>query len=98
MKTFPGRIDLAILAVIDFGTMAASSSATFFAYAETTSESWVADIGQHNCMPFLPDVFGYDEMPSSASRSRMRTATPQHSLRLAGAPGSRSTTIRSGSD
>jgi hypothetical protein len=48
-------------------------------------------------MPFLPDVFGYDEMPSSASRSRMSTATPQHSLRPAGAPGSRSTTIRSGS-
>ena len=57
-----------------------SSSATRLAYAETVSASCVPEIGQHSCMPFLPDVFGYAATPSSASRSRISTATPQHSL------------------
>ncbi len=47
-------------------------------------------------MPFFPDVFGNEEIPSEASRSRISTATWQHCLSAAGAPGSRSTTIMSG--
>src|SRR4029453_14180259 len=97
MNTLPGRRFLAIFAVIDLGTIDASSSATFLAYPDTVSESCSPAIGQHSCMPFLPEVLGYDSMPSSASRSGIRPATPQHSLTRAGAPGSRPTPIRSGS-
>ena len=97
MKILPGRTALAIFAVIEPGTIAASSSATRLAYPETTSASCVPEIGQQSCMPFFPEVFGYAAIPSAASRSRISTATAQHSCSPAGAPGSRSTTSRSGS-
>ena len=95
MKILPGRSCLAIFAVIEPGTSFASSSATRLAYPATADASCVPEIGQQSCMPFFPEVFGYAPIPSSASRSRISTATAQHSRRPAGAPGSRSTTMRS---
>ena len=58
MKTFPGRRCLAICDTISFGCSRARSSATRLAYSLTSAEVCLPEIGQHSCMPFLPDVFG----------------------------------------
>ena len=67
------------------------------AYCRTSITVCVPGSGAYSCMPLLPEVTGtVVPSPSSRSRSATRWATAAHSASPAGAPGSRSTTSRSG--
>ena len=57
----------------------------------------VPDSGASNWSPLPPEVLANTSRPASASSGRSHSATAQHSTMVAGAPGSRSNTSRSGS-
>ena len=93
MNTFPGRCAFAIVDTTSFGCSCANRCATAFAYSDVSFAGAYA----YTCMPLLPDVFAHESTPSSSSTIRTCSATRQHSTIVAGAPGSRSNTSRSGS-
>lgn len=93
-NTLPGRSARLIRCTTRSGSSFSASTASVFAYADTRSEA-VGSTGTSRCSPLDPDVFPYASSPSAASRSRSQRATVQHSTTVAGAPGSRSNTIRS---
>ena len=80
------------------GRGARSSIRSASAFARALACSAVRPlIAAYSCRPLPPEVFGSGRRPSSSSSGRSASATRQQSTTVAGSPGSRSKTSRSGS-
>ena len=74
------------------GIRCSSSWATARAKPAAWSWAWGRFRGTYSCRPLLPDVLAQADRPTASSTSRMCSATRQHSVIVAGLPGSRSNT------
>ena len=78
------------------GIRCSSSWATARAKPAAWSWVWGRLRGTYSCSPLLPDVFAQAARPTASRTSRMCSATRQHSMIVAGLPGSRSNTTMVG--
>jgi len=95
-RTLPVRSALVIRDTARRGCSRSSRSA--YARARSLACSEVTpETGAYSCRPLPPEVLASGARPSASSMGRRSHATRQQSTTLAGAPGSRSKTSRSGS-
>jgi hypothetical protein len=95
MSTLPGRSDLVIRDVTRFGRARSSSWAKLLAWSLACS-AVIPETLAYSCSPLPPEVLASGSRPALASTGRSASATRQHSTIVAGGPGSRSNTSRSG--
>jgi hypothetical protein len=96
MSTLPSRSDLVIRDTTWPGCCSSIRSASAFARALACSAVRPL-IAAYSCRPLPPEVLGSGRRPSSSSSGRSASATRQQSTTVAGSPGSRSKTSKSGS-
>jgi hypothetical protein len=96
MSTLPLRSDFVIRDTTWRGWSFSIRSANSFARALACSAVRPL-IGAYSWRPLPPDVLGSGRRPSLSSSGRSSSATRQQSTTVAGSPGSRSNTSRSGS-
>src|ERR1700721_2573658 len=95
MRTLPLRKALVIRDTTRRGWSRSRRSAKARAWSLACSEV-TPEIGAYSCRPLPPEVLASGTKPSDSSSGRRSSATRQQSTMLAGAPGSRSKTSRSG--